>query len=118
MKNLNLIDSFFNDPNDYISFLTSKKQITIANNNGTCFAELKKEDGKYLYTLTWLEDGKMIGDYISPFRATKENIDKFNNGCKILAERLAIYIVANEPNAVPSSPPAFGELTKTHSKFS
>ncbi len=112
MKNLNLIDTFFIDQKDYISFLTSKRQITIANDDATCFAEIKKENGCFLYTLTWLEDGKMIGDYISPFRASKENLEKFNNGCKILAERLAIYIETENIDAVPSIPPAFGELTK------
>jgi len=115
MKSLNLIDSFFKDQNDYISFLTSKQQITISNEDATCFAEIKKDNDCFVYTLTWLEDGKMIGDYITPFKSTFENIKSFNNGCRIIAERLAIYIITNEPNAVPSSPPAFGELIKTNS---
>ena len=111
MEKYNLIDTFFTDEKEYLDFLICKKQITIANDEATCFSELKKEDGYFLYTLTWLEDGKFIGDYVKPFRATTENIKVFNLGCKIIAERLSIYLDTQQANKVPSEPPAFGVLT-------
>lgn len=112
MENYNLIDTFFIDENDYLDFLVSKQQRTIANDDATCFAELKKEDGYFIYTLTWLEDGKFIGDYVKPFRATTENIEVFNLGCKIIAERLTIYLNTQNADLVPNDPPAFGALTR------
>lgn len=110
-KNYDLIDTYFIDQDDCIDFLVNKSLRTIANDEGTCFAELKKEDGCFLYTLTWAEDGKFVGDYVKPFKASLLNIDTFNKGCKILADRLFIYIETNDMDKVPSSPPAFGELT-------
>ena len=111
MNKFNLIDHFFTDQQDYIKFLVGLKQRIIANDEGSCFAELTKEDGCYLYILTWHNDGKFIGDYVKPFRATIDNIHTFNNGCKILADRLEIYIETGDLKLVPSEPPAFGELT-------
>ncbi len=92
MSKFTLMDTFFIDQQDYIDFLVLKKQRTIANNYATCFAAVKKQKGYFLYTLTWVKDGRYIGDYVKAFRATVENIDKFNLGCKILADRLSIYL--------------------------
>jgi hypothetical protein len=67
-----------------------------------------------MYSLSWVGTSeKFVGDYIKPFRASAENIATFNNGCKIIAERLEIYIDTNDVNQVPEIPPAFGELTET-----
>jgi hypothetical protein len=107
----NIIQSFFVDTNDYIDFLVSKTQVIIASNSEEYFAELKKEKDCFLYTLTYVRNGKYIGDYVKPFRGTPKNIDTFNNGCKILAERLLIYLETRNISAVPCTPPAFGALT-------
>jgi hypothetical protein len=107
-----LIDQFFIDQGDYAKFLVGSKLRIISNDETTCFAELSKEDGCFLYKLTWLKDGKFIGDYVKPFRATMENIDTFNEGCRILADRLTIYIETGNIDSVPSEPPAFKELTE------
>ncbi len=106
-----LIEKFFTDKEDYLNFLISKKLRIIANDEGTCFAQLSKEGGYFSYTLNWRKDGKYIGDYVKPFRATDENVEIFNRGCKILAERLWVYIDTNDVSAIPSEPPAFGVLT-------
>lgn len=111
MNHYHLIDSFFIDPNDYITFLVGLKERTIANREGTCFATLQDDGIGYVYQLIWLEDGRFIGDYVKPFRATQENIDLFNLGCKIIAERMAIYLDTNDPGQIPDTPPAFGVLT-------
>ena len=105
-----LVDTFFIDQADYIKFLVSSKLTIIANDAGTCFAELSKEDNRFLYRLIW-DDGKFIGDYIKPFRATQVNVNRFNKGCKILADRLNLYIDSGDINSIPSEPPAFGNLT-------
>jgi hypothetical protein len=47
--------------------------------------------------LHWLKDGKYLGDYLKPFEPTIENIEIFNKGCKIVAERMEIYIQTNNP---------------------
>ena len=111
MARPDLIEKFFTDQNDYITFLVGLKERTIANNDATCFAQLTKEDDCYLYKLTWFPNSKFIGDYVKPFRATKENVAQFNEGCKILADRLQIYIETNDVNSVPDSPLPFGDLT-------
>jgi hypothetical protein len=107
-----LLQSYFIDVDDYVSFLEKSSTRTIANNEGTCMAELRKENGHFIFLLHWLEDGKMIGDYVLEFEPTPENIQTFNEGCRILAERMIIYLETNDPSAVPSEPPAFGRLTK------
>jgi len=112
MNKYDLIDKFFIDQDDYTKFLVGLKQRVIANDEATCFAELTKEDGCFLYKLTWLKDGKFIGDYVKPFRATIDNINTFNEGCRILAERLTIYIETGNIDLVPSEPTAFKELTE------
>lgn len=112
MNKYSLIESFFTDTNEYLRFLISSKKMCTANKEGTCMAILEKKDECFLYTLNWLENGKYIGDYVKPFRATKENIDTFNEGCKILAERLEIYIDTNDVSKVPDDFPAFKHLTE------
>jgi hypothetical protein len=111
MNKQDIIQSFFVDTKDYINFLVSKRQVIIASNSREYFAELKKEKDCFLYTLTYTINGKYIGDYVKPFRGTSENLYTFNNGCKILAERLLIYLETGNISAVPSTPPAFGQLT-------
>jgi hypothetical protein len=110
-SNYNLIDIFFTNTDEYIKFLTSQKSVSIANNEGTCIATLTKEGDHYIYRLDWIKDGKYIGDYIIPFRATQENINKFNQGCKIMAERLALYIATNNAESALGDTTAFGDLT-------
>jgi len=115
-KNNDLIDIFFSDINEYIKFLSSQKSLSIANNDGTCMATLSKENNRFMYRLDWVKDGKYIGDYVIPFSATQENIEIFNQGCKVIAERLALYIKTNKAKTVPINPPAFGNLTYTEKK--
>jgi len=111
MNKYNLIDTFFLDQSDYIKFLVTLKERIIANDEGSCFASLKKEDGHFIYILTWQKDGKFLGDYIKQFTGTEENISIFNSGCKIISDRLSIYIESNKIELVPEIPPAFGILT-------
>jgi hypothetical protein len=112
----NLIDTFFSETSEYTKFLTSPKSLSIANDEGTCMATLSKNGNYFIYRLDWAKDGKNIGDYVIPFSATQENIEKFNQGCKIMAERLALYIKTNNAKVVPINPPAFGDLTYTEKK--
>ncbi|MBK8954285.1 MAG: hypothetical protein IPM34_01835 [Saprospiraceae bacterium] len=112
MNKYNLIDTFFYDLEDYRNFFVGKSQRVIANDEATCIAELTKENDCFLYKLIWLADGKFIGDYVKPFRATIENIHTFNEGCKILADRLSIYLETGNIELVPTEPPAFKELTE------
>ena len=75
----NLITSFFTNLEDYNRFCQKLRGLLIANNEGTVFAELEKKEGYFLYTLTWLEDQKYIGDYVKVFEPTEENIKVFRN---------------------------------------
>jgi hypothetical protein len=115
MNKYDLIDKFFIDQEDYTKFLVGLKQRVIANDKATCFAELTKEDGCFIYKLIWLEDGTFIGEYVKPFIAKNDNINTFNEGCKILADRLAIYIETGNVDLVPNEPSAFKELTEVKS---
>jgi len=111
MNKYNLLESFLYDQEDYIKFLVGLKERIIANDEGTCIASLKKHEDNFLYELTWLEDDKYIGAYIKPFKATMENILIFNNGCKIMAELLEIYIDTNDLSKVLNNSMPFGRLT-------
>jgi hypothetical protein len=92
--------------------LIGLKERTVANDGATCFAALGKIDGCFLFKLTWIKVGKFIGDYAKPSRASKENIETFNNGCKILAQRLEVYVDTNDVNKVSNNFPAFKNLTE------
>ena len=106
-----LLQSFFHDVDEYIKYQQGSGEWTKANHDGTCFAQLTRQKDRYIYMLSWEKANKSIGDYVKLFDATPENIARFNEGCRILAERLTIYIDTNDAAAVPSEPPAFGELT-------
>jgi hypothetical protein len=112
MNKYNLIESFFSNQEEYIRFLAGLEDLTIANEEATCMAKLEKIDGCFFYRLFWLENGKFIGDYVKPFKASKENIETFNNGCKVLAQRLEVFIDTNDVNQIPNDFPAFKELTE------
>jgi hypothetical protein len=101
----------FNNQTEYIEFLVKQTRIIKSNEYGTCFAEIKIKGDAFLYAIHWLKDGRCIGDYITPFRASLENIELFNKGCEILAERMEIYLDTNDSSIVPDFPPAFGVLT-------
>ena len=109
----NLIESFFIDQSDYISFLVKAKERTIANDDATCFATLTKEPDRYVYKLIWLKDGRYLGEYIKPFKASQENVDIFNKGCKAIAELLTIYLDTNDLSKVPMDTEPFGILNIT-----
>ena len=112
MNENNLISSFFIDQEEYVHFLVMSSELMKANDEATCMAQISKDGAKFLYKLTWLPDGKFIGDYVKPFRATVENIQTFNKGCEILAERLNHFIHTNDSSKISSEPPAFGNLTQ------
>ncbi len=111
MNKYNLIETFFKSKEDCLIFLMFKKQRIIANKEATCFAELIKENDYLLYTLTWLKDGRFISENAVTFKPTDENVKIFNDGCKILSERLSMYLDTDDSSLVPSTPPAFGTLT-------
>ena len=111
MTKHNLIETFFPRPEECVDFFVRLKILVKASDDGKCFAELEKMDGGYYkYVLTYEE--KYIGDYVKYFKPSRENIDRFNEGCKILAERLEIYIETGDFSCVPENPPAFGDLTE------
>lgn len=105
-----LIESFFDDLADYARFLLKPKETKRATSDFSCVATLKKEDGKYLYTLEW-EDGRWIDEYVRPFRANEDHIQLFNAGCAEMARRLRIYIETRDIDQIPRTPPAFGVLS-------
>ena len=107
-----LIDSFFTDQMEYFEFSTHQQELVKMNEPQTCKAELKKEGDLFLYTLTWLEDGMFIGEYIQPFKAGIDNIEKFNFGCKVVALRMAAYLQKRNIQDISDDFPAFGEFTK------
>lgn len=111
MNACKLVHAFFTNPRDYIKFLASQKGHTIASTDATWFVELSKKQDYFLYKLTWLNDGRFVGDYTKLFRAAQENIDTFNKGCKILAEPLSINLKTNDLKQVSELPPAFGDLS-------
>lgn len=110
MNKYNLINKFFSNPEDAIKFFVQLKELKFANHDGSCIASLEKEtDSKWNYRLEW-EDGKYVGEYIKPFKPSKENIKKFNNGCEQLAQLLERYIDTNDTSVVTNVPSPFGDM--------
>ena len=105
-----LIDTFLDGPSEYMPFHDGlKKNIKKVSPDGNCVASLKREEGKYLYKLTW-KDGRYVGEYVRPFHPTESNIQKFNQGCAECARLLRIYLETGDISKVPMGP-AFGELS-------
>ena len=105
-----LIESFFTDLGEYMKFLLKLAEAKRATSDFSCIATLKKEDDGFLYTLEW-KDGRWVGEYVRPFRATEENLELFNVGCAEVARRFRIYLETDDAEKVPISPPAFGILS-------
>ncbi|MFZ4591566.1 MAG: tetratricopeptide repeat protein, partial [Ignavibacteria bacterium] len=107
-----MIEEFFEDLNDYMSFFMNKKMLCVETPCGKCTATLtKEENGKWLYMLEWWDDGKFCGEYVRPFRVNEENLSVFNKGCAEMARRLRIYLETKDFSKVPMKPPAFGRLS-------
>ena len=116
MTKHNLIETFFDEPEEAVDFFLRLQKKGKASEDTKCIAMLEKvqlpnvEGRCYKYVLSY--EDKYIGDYLKVFKPSRENIEKFNEGCKILAERLEIYIETNDLSKVPENPPAFGDLTQ------
>ena len=116
MTKYNLIETFFDEPDEAVDFFLRLQKKGKASEDGKCIAMLEKvqlpnvEGRCYKYELTY--EDKYIGDYLKYFKPSLENIQQFNKGCKILAERLEIYIETGDVSKVPENPPAFGDLTQ------
>jgi hypothetical protein len=109
MNKYNLITEFFTSPEDAIKFFVQLSVLRIANNDATCIASLEKGADKWTYILQW-KDGRFVGEYIKPFRPSKENIEKFNAGCFGIANQLERYIDANDAAIIESEPSPFGDM--------
>ena len=106
-----LVDCFFIDQIDYFDFQNFGTEKVVENEAKTCRAVLRKEGNVFLYTLTWLDDDVIIGEYVKTFTANIENIEKFKFGCKILANRMNVYLRTKNIHSIPEYPKAFGDLT-------
>jgi hypothetical protein len=71
---------------------------------------VKEAPDRWLFTLSVM-DGRHVGDYVSPFAPTSENVAVFNRGVADLAQRLRIYLETDDPTQVPQQPSPFAELT-------
>lgn len=106
----------FNTIYDYERFLSSSKEcgkgIVDSNGNLAALAQLSKErPDKWLFTITWVSDGRYLGDYISPFMPSEENLATFDHACHWLAAMLQKYVETDSPNAIATPIPAFSYLT-------
>jgi hypothetical protein len=71
---------------------------------------VKEAPDRWLFTLSVM-DGRYLGDHVSPFAPTAENVAVFNRGVADLAQRLRIYLETDDPTRVPLQPSPFAELT-------
>jgi len=105
-----MIETFFEDLSGYMRFFLKLEEAGTATFDFSCVATLKKEDGKYLYTLAW-KDGRRVAEYVRPFHPDEKNLQLFHEGCAEIARRLRIYLETGDKNQVPLKPPAFGILS-------
>jgi hypothetical protein len=73
-------------------------------------AVAKQREKLWTFTLS-LHDGKFVGDYVSPFLPTKQNVTTFNRGVVNLVQRLQIFAETGDFGQVPQQPSPFAELT-------
>ena len=86
----NLIETFFS-PESAVKFFVQLKELRIANEDMSCIAILKKTcDEKWTYTISY--NGEHLGEHLKPFKPSILNIDKFNNGCKRIANTTPIRV--------------------------
>jgi len=109
MNKYNLITEFFSSPEDAVRFLVQLQVLKVANDDGSCFASLEKGVGKWTYILEW-HDGKFVGEHLKPFRPSKENLEKFNNGCRGIANQLERYIDSNDISFASNEFSPFGNM--------
>lgn len=105
----------FDTINDYERFLSSSREcgkgIVDSNGNLAALAQLSKErSDKWLFTISWVADGRYLGDYISPFMPSEENLNTFDHACHWLASMLQKYVETDSPNDIATSIPAFSYL--------
>jgi len=113
MNKYNILEEFFANVEEYKEFLTffypSLK--AIIDRDGVSMALLKKKGDYFEYSIIWRKTDISIIEFVKRFPPTQEYLDIFNEGVKILSERLVIYIDTEDYSQVPEDPPAFGNLT-------
>jgi hypothetical protein len=106
-----LLDSLFSSTEECLRFVTRLKELAKAPESAECIGRLVKETpDRWLFTLSTMDD-RFVGDYVSPFPATEENVATFNRGVAEVAQRLRIYLETNDASRVPAQPSPFAELT-------
>lgn len=104
----NLIENFFS-PESAIKFFVQLKELRIANEDTSCIAILKKTSNKkWTYTISY--NGEFLGEHLKPFKPSKLNVDKFNDGCKKMAEQLAFYMDTGDELAITTQASPFGDM--------
>ena len=105
-----LIQEFFSNAEDAVQFFLQLKELRFKNEDESCMAVLKKTtDYKWTYELIW-KDGKFVGEHIKPFKPSRNNIEKFNNGCRVMAKLLEKYIDTNDMSVAANYRSPFGDM--------
>jgi len=106
------VDTFFANLDEYQSFLLFRNEQRKRISDFTCFAMLRKEDDRFLYSIELRDEiTKKVfsaSEYVRPFAPDQKNIDLFNQGVAECARRLQAYLATGQ---IDSRLPAFGILS-------
>lgn len=111
MNNYDLIEEFFTSQEQITKFFVQLGTLKIANPDMTCVASLEKKEDYWVYLLEHLPSGKYLGENVKSFKPSFENYNKFNKGCKELANMLEMYIDADDLSVVSMDAKPFSDLT-------
>jgi len=112
----NIIDSFFTDPSDCVKFCAKLRKLSKVAPDSDVIATLFKIDQqKWGYSLTWTKDPDIaVAEFIKPFKPNRDNVNKFNRGCEIIARELEVFIDTRDPSKISVNSKPFGDLTYRH----
>ena len=103
------VETFFADAAEYYYFLVNLKARGVLSEEPYSTAILTQREGRLHCEVS--AENRAVSDFVKVFPPTPDNIRLFNEGCRILSERLAILIRTGDRSSVPDDPPAFGRLT-------
>lgn len=105
------LERFFDSVEDCERFVSKQSLAKRETADGGCIGCLEKEtQDRWLFTLSLSAD-RLVGDYVSPFAPTDDNVSTFNRGVADLAQRLRIFVATGDFERVPQQPSPFAELT-------
>lgn len=87
----------FSSIDDYLDFYLDEEELEKSLEIETARLTLRKIDSqKWSVQVECRKANKSVGDFIKPFKPIPENLERFHQGCLVLAKQLALFAAAQE----------------------